>query len=120
MATAKHQQVGPARMKRTALPGLVFEPVDPVIHQPARLSILSVLAASESMTFCEVKELTGLTDGNLSIHVRNLETHGLVKVDKSFVDRRPQTRYSLTPKGRKAFAQYLGQLEEFLRRQKGH
>lgn len=105
--------------KRSALPGLVFEPVDPVIHQPARLSILSVLAATESMTFSDVKELTGLTDGNLSIHVRNLETHGLVRVEKSFVDRRPQTRYALTPKGRRAFAQYLGQLEEFLRRHRG-
>ncbi len=105
--------------RRATLPGMVFEPVDPVIHQPARLSILSVLAAAESMTFSEVKELTALTDGNLSIHVRNLETHGLVKVDKSFVDRRPQTRYALTPKGRKAFAQYLDQLEEFLRKHRG-
>ncbi len=112
MSTAK-------QARRTALPGVVFEPVDPVIHQPARLSILSVLAAAESMTFNEVKELTRLTDGNLSIHVRNLETHGLVRVDKSFVDRRPQTRYALTPKGRKAFAQYLEQLEEFLRKQRG-
>lgn len=112
MSTAK-------QARRALLPGVVFEPVDPVIHQPARLSILSVLAAKESMTFNEVKELTGLTDGNLSIHVRNLETHGLVRVDKSFVDRRPQTRYALTPKGRKAFAQYLDQIEEFLRKHRG-
>lgn len=112
MATAK-------QARRSALSGIVFEPVDPIIHQPARLSILSVLAPKESMTFNEVRELTGLTDGNLSIHVRNLETHGLVQVDKSFVDRRPQTRYALTAKGRRAFAQYLDQLEEFLRRHRG-
>jgi DNA-binding HxlR family transcriptional regulator len=92
-----------------------FEKLDRVIHERGRLAIMSLLAATESLTFRELKEQLRMTDGNLSVHMRTLEESGYVSVHKSFVNRKPRTEYALTPQGREAFQGYIRTLEEIVR-----
>lgn len=89
----------------------VLDDLDPLLHEPTRLAIASVLAAVESLTFTELRDQLGLTDGNLSVHLQKLEDKGHVGVTKAFVGRRPQTTCRLSAAGRRAFARYLDQLE---------
>lgn len=97
-----------------------FDRLDRVIHERGRLAIMSLLAANDSLSFRELKDLLGMTDGNLSVHMRTLEDNDYVRVDKSFVDRKPRTEFSLSPKGRETFEHYLTALEEVVRQaQKG-
>src|SRR3989442_15965106 len=92
-----------------------FEKLDKVIHEKGRMAIMSLLAATETLSFKELKEYLGMTDGNLSVHMRTLEENGYTSVMKSFVDRKPRTEYALTPRGRQAFQEYIGTLEEIVR-----
>jgi DNA-binding HxlR family transcriptional regulator len=85
--------------------------LDRVIHERMRLAIVSSLAANASLSFHELKDLLGTTDGNLSVHARRLEEAGYVAFTKSFRRRMPRTEYRLTPEGRRAFERYLGHLE---------
>ena len=87
-----------------------------VIHERARLGIMSVLAARSALTFAELKTLLDLTDGNLSVHLRILEQAGYVSIEKKFVDRKPQTTVKLSKKGRLAFEHYVEVLEEIVRK----
>jgi DNA-binding HxlR family transcriptional regulator len=91
-----------------------IEKLDRVIHERGRLAIMSLLAATETLVFRELKETLGMTDGNLSVHMRTLEEAGYVSVNKSFVNRKPRTEYSLTEAGRTAFQEYIGTLEEIV------
>jgi len=83
-----------------------------VIHERARLGIMSVLAAQPALTFSELKAYLGLTDGNLSVHLRILERAGYVSAEKKFVDRKPQTTVRVTRKGRLAFEHYVDVLRD--------
>jgi DNA-binding transcriptional ArsR family regulator len=74
--------------------------LDRLIHEPARLSILTALSACGSADFLYLQRLTGLSKGNLSSHLTKLETGGLVRVGKEFVRKIPVTRLSLTKLGR--------------------
>ncbi len=85
--------------------------LDRLIHEPARLAILSALSACASADFTFLQRLTGLTVGNLSSHLAKLEEVGYIRLEKSFVDRKPNTRVQLTPPGRKALEQHWRQLE---------
>jgi len=87
-----------------------------VIHERARLGIMSALAARTAMTFSELKALLDLTDGNLSVHLRILEQAGYVAIEKKFVDRKPQTTVKVSKKGRLAFEHYVEVLEEIVRK----
>lgn len=84
-----------------------IEKIDDVIHGRVRLGIMAFLSGAGSADFNGLKTRLQLTDGNLSAHLRKLEDAGYVAVDKSFVDRKPLTRVSLTDPGRQAFTQYL-------------
>ena len=88
--------------------------IDPMVHQPARLSILAILYVVESASFLYVTRQTGLTRGNLSSHVSKLEAAGYVQIEKEFVDKMPHTMLSLTPQGREAFQSYRQRLEQLL------
>ncbi len=94
--------------------------IDKVIHERARLLILSYLAAGEhkKVSFLELKEKLDLTAGNLSIQLRNLEEAGYVKVEKHIVGRKPVTDVILTPAGMSALNEYLVEMEELIRRVK--
>ncbi|MDB5693537.1 MAG: transcriptional regulator [Alphaproteobacteria bacterium] len=81
--------------------------LDDVIHGRLRLGIVAYLSTVEAALFTELRDKVGATDGNLSTHLRKLEEAGYVGVDKRFVDRKPQTRVSLTDTGRKAWLAWL-------------
>lgn len=89
--------------------------IDDVIHGRIRLGVVAYLAAVESALFAELRDKVGATDGNLSAHLRKLEEAGYVKIDKSFVNRKPQTRLSLTHSGRQAWNNWLDRIERLTR-----
>jgi len=88
--------------------------LDRLIHERARLAIVSALAVNKSLTFSELKQLLRATDGNLSVHARKLEDAGYVSCTKSFDGRMPKTEYSLSPAGRKALEKYLSHMEALI------
>ena len=89
-----------------------YDGLDRTIHERARLSILSSLAAhGQELTFNDLKDLCQLTDGNLSRHLAILEEARLVSVRKGFQGNRPQTTVTLSAAGRRRFAEYIEILE---------
>ena len=88
--------------------------IDRVIHEPARLMILSMLYMVEACDFLFLMKQTALTRGNLSSHMGKLEAAGYVEVEKAFVNRVPRTMYRLTPSGRAAFRAYRGRMKQVL------
>lgn len=86
--------------------------IDKLIHEPARLLIMAHLYVVESADFLYLKNQTGLTYGNLSSHMSRLDEAGYIKVEKTFVDNRPNTRLSLTETGRKAFDEYRESIKD--------
>lgn len=86
-----------------------------LIHERMRLSIVSVLAVNDTLTFSELKELLDITDGNLSVHARKLEEGGLIACSKSFVDRVPRSEYRITAKGKRALQRYLDHMESLIK-----
>lgn len=92
--------------------------LDPLIHAPTRLAILSILGTVANANFTFLKEATETTDGNLSTHLTKLETAGYITQTKIFVDKKPQTLCAITDTGRQAFKSYLDQLEEIVKSQK--
>lgn len=91
------------------------ESLDKLIHEPLRLSILSALAVHDTLSFSELKELLGATDGNLSVHARKLEEGGYVSCKKGFEGRMPRTEYALSAAGRRALERYLEHMEALIR-----
>jgi len=96
----------------------LFLQLDRVIHEKGRLAIMSMLAASPDLSFTELRDALGMTDGNLTTHIRALQQEGYIAVAKSYQNRRPLTTCSLTPEGRKAFAGYVDLLEQIVRQNK--
>ena len=88
--------------------------LDRLIHERTRLAIISALAVNTSLTFSELKELLGASDGNLSVHARKLEDAGYVACTKSFAGRMPKTEYRLTAAGRRALEKYLNHMEALI------
>ena len=80
--------------------------LDRVIHEPARLTLVALLSSVESADFLFLLKESGLTKGNLSVHLSRLEEVGYIKTEKTFRGKIPHTEYRLTPKGRSAFDQY--------------
>lgn len=80
-----------------------------------RLGIMSALMVNEALDFNALKELLDVTDGNLASHTRALENEKFIRVDKSFIGRKPNTRFSITQSGRLAFEKHLEALEKMLR-----
>ena len=88
---------------------------DPLLHHPVRTHIVSLLASVDAMAYRELKEHTGLTDGNLAGYLRSLEEAHYITYEKLFEGRRPKTLYALTPLGKSAFLAYLDALQNFVR-----
>ena len=88
--------------------------LDNLIHERIRLGIISALAANESLTFSQLKELLKTTDGNVSVHARKLEDAEYIACTKSFEGRIPKTEYRLTGIGRQALEQYLDHMEALI------
>jgi len=86
-----------------------------LVNERVRLGMLSALAVRSPMSFAQLKETLGVTDGNLSVHARKLEEAEFIACRKSFRDRRPYTEYALTTKGREAFDRYLEHMEALIK-----
>lgn len=79
-----------------------------------RLGIISALAVNDSLDFNSLKEYLAVSDGNLASHIKALEKEGFIRVEKSFVDRKPNTKYFMTKEGKKAFDDHLKALEKLI------
>ena len=88
--------------------------IDKVIHEPARLLIITQLYVVEEADFIYLMRKTGLTWGNLSSHMTKLETAGYIEVVKKFVEKKPHTILKLTKEGRKAFIHYRKKMKQVL------
>ena len=88
--------------------------LDETFHAQARLGIMTLLFQWGEGDFPSLKRALGLTDGNLGAHIRTLEDRGYVEVSKTFEGRKPRTTCRATPKGRKAFSDYLATLERVI------
>lgn len=88
---------------------------DPVLLSQVRLGIVTVLMTRKEAAFSDLKELLGLTQGNLGIHLRKLEEERYVSIRKEFVRRKPRTTARITEKGRKAFLAHVDKLERIAR-----
>ena len=95
-----------------------FENLDKVLEHRARLQIMSALVTIDSFDFKSLKELLDVTDGNLASHMKALEKEKYIAVTKSFVDRKPNTKYKVTEKGRNAFKKHLDALEAVVKHQR--
>ena len=83
-----------------------------------RLGIMSVLAVNDQVDFNALKEYLDVTDGNLASHLKALEQEAFVSVSKTFVGRKPNTQYFITPLGKKTFDSHLKALEQLIKSQK--
>ena len=89
--------------------------LDRLIHERIRLGIVSALATNDSLSFNDLKRVLKTTDGNLSVHARKLEEADYISCVKFFEGRVPRTEYRLTTTGRRALAEYLDQMEAWIR-----
>jgi len=90
--------------------------IDKIYHDRIRLGIMSVLVASDTpVSFSNLAKLLDVTRGNLSVHLKVLETNQLVESEKAFVEKKPRTTFQVTPKGRKTFEHYINLLEEIVK-----
>ena len=93
-----------------------YEGLDRVLHEKARLGILTALVArTTGVTFVDLKRLCSLTDGNLARHLQTLQDAGMVEVEKARDGRRSVTFINLSDDGRAQFVDYLGELERVIR-----
>jgi Transcriptional regulators len=93
--------------------------LDKVIHERMRLGIISALAANETLSFTDLRNLLNTTDGNISVHTRKLEEAGYLVCEKSFKGRVPLTEYRITDAGREALNRYLNHMEALINAMKG-
>lgn len=85
---------------------------DKIIHEPARLAIMTALSSCQSADFTFLQRLTGLTKGNLSSHLSKLEEAGLITIEKRFVGKTPNTRISITPIGKQSIERHWQLLDK--------
>jgi DNA-binding MarR family transcriptional regulator len=103
-------------LKGTSAGRFAYEGLDRVIHERARLSVLtSLVAHPKGLVFGDLKALCGLTDGNLSRHLQVLHDAKLVEISKGYDGNRPQTLCRITPQGRRRYLDYLSVLEQVVR-----
>jgi DNA-binding MarR family transcriptional regulator len=89
--------------------------LDPVIHAPARLRTMAALTAllpRSQIDFPTLRKSLGLTDGNLGAHLQVLEDAGYIRIEKSFIAKKPRTHVSTTAKGRAQFEEHIAALRE--------
>ena len=93
-----------------------YDGLDRVIHEKARLGVLtSLVAHPKGLVFGDLKQMCGLTDGNLSRHLQVLQEAGLVAIEKGYDHNRPQTIVRISPQGRQRYLEYLEVLEQVVR-----
>ena len=96
----------------------IIQHINKTFDNRVRLGIMSILMVNEQVNFTRLKELLGVTDGNLASHIKALEKLNYVQVYKQFVDRKPKTTYRASKTGRDAFAKHIEALEKLIKQQK--
>ncbi len=89
--------------------------INKLFENRVRLGIMSILSVNQEVNFNTLKKLLDITDGNLASHMKALEGHDYLTVNKQFIGRKPNTSYRITEKGRKAFENHIKALENLLK-----
>lgn len=92
----------------------ILKDFDNAFENKTRLGIMSALSVNDQLDFNALKELLGVTDGNLASHLKYLEKSGYVTYKKEFIGRKPNTNYSATPSGIEAFKKHINAIEKLL------
>lgn len=95
-----------------------FDDLHKAFENRVRLGIMSALVVNDFLDFTSLKELLEVTDGNLATHLKKLEQEDFIAVEKTFINRKPNTKYVATKEGKQAFAQHLNVLEQIINQQK--
>jgi DNA-binding MarR family transcriptional regulator len=94
----------------------LLDDINKLFDHRIRLGIMSILVVNDSVDFTTLKELLDVTDGNLASHTKTLEKANYIIVEKSFIDRKPNTKYMATKSGRTAFEKHIGALENLIKK----
>ena len=92
----------------------IIQNINKAFDHRIRLGIMSVLMVNESADFTSLKEILGVTDGNLASHAKALESENYIVVEKQFIGRKPNTKYIATKAGKKAFQEHIEALEKLI------
>lgn len=92
----------------------MFKDLDPILHSQLRLAIVSLLVSVKKAEFTYLKEQTKASAGNLSVQLQKLKEANYIQIEKTFKDNYPQTNCSITPKGLKAFEEYVRNLKRYI------
>lgn len=95
-----------------------FDNLHKAFENRVRLGIMSALAVNDSLDFTSLRDFLEVTDGNLATHIKKLEQEDFIEVEKTFIDNKPNTSYSITSKGKQAFEDHLYVLEQIIKSQK--
>lgn len=93
----------------------MFKDLDPILHTPLRLAVVSLLISVKEAEFTYLREKTNATAGNLSVQLNKLKDAGYIDIVKQFKENYPQTICSITPAGIKAFEEYVSNLQSYLK-----
>ena len=94
----------------------IIQNINKAFDHRIRLGIMSVLMVNESADFNTLKELLGVTDGNLASHTKALESENYIVIEKQFIGKKPNTSYIATKSGRKAFTEHIDALEKLIKK----
>ena len=94
----------------------ILQHINKAFDHRIRLGIMSILMVNEYADFNTLKELLGVTDGNLASHAKALETESYIMIEKQFIGKKPNTRYMATKEGRKAFRDHIDALEKLIQK----
>ncbi|MBN9284194.1 MULTISPECIES: transcriptional regulator [Flavobacterium] len=94
----------------------ILENINKAFDHRIRLGIMSILMVNENADFTTLKELLGVTDGNLASHAKALEAEQYITIEKQFIGKKPNTRYIATKEGRKAFQDHIDALEKLIQK----
>lgn len=101
-------------------PEIDLTKTDGLLHAPARLAVMAMLAGGDELDFTRIRDLLDLTDGNLSSHLRRLEKAGYLRCSKGFLGRRPRTTYTICAKGSAALSRHVEELERIVARSRSN
>lgn len=89
-------------------------PLNKILHQPIRTNIMAYLHMHDSCDYVVLRDLFKLSDGHMTTHMKALIKHGYISMKKEFIDNKPRTTYSITPKGKLAFKEYISHLRTLI------
>jgi len=92
----------------------MYKELDPILHSPLRLAIISLLVKQGEFDFNTLKEKTGATSGNISVQLKKLEEAGYINIEKGYKNNYPHTDVSISKKGLQAFEEYVNSIKDYL------